>query len=1140
VLALLSAYLGFGATNSFVFSYTNREALLADGWSFIATTPTGTQRDTEVTNGAAISYDQQTHPGVLRIPADVGDLWGALNNTRNSLFRTLPTNWLSLQLDVSFAPNSDVQQVQLALYQDDDNYIEVGHAYVASFGGEVTSLVQEDSGLQASWSPRSISRRSVNVGRLQLRLDRVLGSEQVLALYSLDQTNWTTLGSAWEYLVNPQICIWVSDSGGRLPTCDLRQLDIVTRDLPVLPMLVAQPQHLVFNAVAGQAYTNRQQLRVVTRRSASSQVFAVSSSAPWLLALSAVTNTPGFCDVGVDTTGVDVGTYQGTITVSAPGFQSAQTTVTLIVNPAVRVQVANWRGAKAGAMTVWVDDSYLSGFEELSTNGFQGTYLLWGETSQRYGFASMSTVPPQFADYARAGMELGCHTVDHWYEKLISETALRFEIETNIAAVLAKTPQASNTLVSFAFPGGVAPVNYRVIAADYYLSIHGYNQNQLEDPDPYDYLFLKCFNSHEHTPYPPSDFKALVDAAVAQGKWYNMVLHGYNNTDGAIAYAKGKDIWVGTGGAVTKYILLRQRTCITNYHETAGGQIAFSYSRLPLDASALRSFETAFVPQDRLTFQVDLTGSNAAFNVQVDGLPVAATARVVGGRTFTLFDAEVTTNAHAVVLQAVANRAPTLPTLLTQTVNQFATLVVTNAAFDPDVPFQTLAYRLLNAPAGAQVDGQGVVSWTPDAIQGPGTYAFTMVASDNGSPSLSVTNSFDVQVLPQLWLVLPSLSAASLTAGQTLTVTNTAIYTRPLSPWFTNTVFFNYTNRSALLADGWSFYATTPGQGARNTEVTNGAVVSYDQTAHPGVLRVPCDIGDLWAGNNSSRNALFRSLPTNWTSVRVGLGFAPSRDVQQVQLAVYKDDDNYVQAGLAYNNAGLGGQAATVIFENNAQPVNAFVSLSGVTNIFLRLDRPVGGSRVTASFSLNNATWTTVGSYYPAFAGPSLSLWTGGAPVAWSNGLPTVDLQRLDVVVSNSTSLTYALLNPPPGATIDANGVIHWTPVPDQPPGTYTLTTTVTDQPPVGTAVSATNSFTVTVSSPSVTPLITAVSRKPDGSIAVVGAGVPDRLYLIQASTNLVNWTTVSTNMADANGAFSFTDTDAPVYPARYYRFVAP
>jgi len=63
--------------------------------------------------------------------------------------------------------------------------------------------------------------------------------------------------------------------------------------------------------------------------------------------------------------------------------------------------------------------------------------------------------------------------------------------------------------------------------------------------------------------------------------------------------------------------------------------------------------------------------------------------------------------------------------------------------------------------------------------------------------------------------------------------------------------------------------------------------------------------------------------------------------------------------------------------------------------------------------------------------------------------------------------LTYQLLNPPAGATIDTNtGIITWTPTSGQAPGTYTITTVVTDTNAfalVNNTLSATNTFTIVV-----------------------------------------------------------------------------
>jgi hypothetical protein len=89
--------------------------------------------------------------------------------------------------------------------------------------------------------------------------------------------------------------------------------------------------------------------------------------------------------------------------------------------------------------------------------------------------------------------------------------------------------------------------------------------------------------------------------------------------------------------------------------------------------------------------------------------------------------------------------------------------------------------------------------------------------------------------------------------------------------------------------------------------------------------------------------------------------------------------------------------------------------------------------------------------------------------------LSVSDLQPLVVINTASNpngtagALNYQLISAPPGATIDANGVISWTPTLAQSPSTNMFTTvvTLTIPSPYGDAtVSATNSFLVMVSGP--------------------------------------------------------------------------
>ncbi|MEW6160253.1 MAG: putative Ig domain-containing protein, partial [Verrucomicrobiota bacterium] len=91
------------------------------------------------------------------------------------------------------------------------------------------------------------------------------------------------------------------------------------------------------------------------------------------------------------------------------------------------------------------------------------------------------------------------------------------------------------------------------------------------------------------------------------------------------------------------------------------------------------------------------------------------------------------------------NRAPTLGSILNQQILTGQTLTVQLTATDPD-PGQTLRFELVEGPAGAALDsGSGLLSWTPTQAQ-IGQFTFTLRATDNGSPPLSDSRSFNVTV----------------------------------------------------------------------------------------------------------------------------------------------------------------------------------------------------------------------------------------------------------------------------------------------------------------------------------------------------------------------------------------------------------
>jgi hypothetical protein len=65
------------------------------------------------------------------------------------------------------------------------------------------------------------------------------------------------------------------------------------------------------------------------------------------------------------------------------------------------------------------------------------------------------------------------------------------------------------------------------------------------------------------------------------------------------------------------------------------------------------------------------------------------------------------------------------------------------------------------------------------------------------------------------------------------------------------------------------------------------------------------------------------------------------------------------------------------------------------------------------------------------------------------------------------------------------------------------------------------------------------IAATPDGP-AITLSGSPDQTYVIEASSDMHNWTSISTNKTDSNGLFTFVDSDATSNPSRFYRGFAP
>jgi hypothetical protein len=159
----------------------------------------------------------------------------------------------------------------------------------------------------------------------------------------------------------------------------------------------------------------------------------------------------------------------------------------------------------------------------------------------------------------------------------------------------------------------------------------------------------------------------------------------------------------------------------------------------------------ADLPAQQLTFGLVAgpQGLTVSTNGQVSWTPTEeqgpSTNRVVVRVTDSGVPALSTTNSFDLIVTE-ANVAPTFVNLTSRLIRELSPTSFRLVGRDSDLPVQLLTYSLVSGPSGLTVSPEGVVAWTPTEEQGPSTNAVTVRVSDNSSPALSTTSSFNLIV----------------------------------------------------------------------------------------------------------------------------------------------------------------------------------------------------------------------------------------------------------------------------------------------------------------------------------------------------------------------------------------------------------
>jgi len=187
----------------------------------------------------------------------------------------------------------------------------------------------------------------------------------------------------------------------------------------------------------------------------------------------------------------------------------------------------------------------------------------------------------------------------------------------------------------------------------------------------------------------------------------------------------------------------------------------------------------ASVDVDLTQFTRGFTNNTPTYTVSS---PTNGTVTLVGGNTahfsttigtnalgsfkFVVTDAQGTamTNVVGVHIQIaqITNHPPVLAAVSNQAVNVGVNLLITNTATDPDtnsLTFSLASGGPTNATLGAV---SGIFNWRPLVTQANTTNLFTVVVTDNGTPNLSATQSFNVAVNP---LARPGIASFSRSGG---------------------------------------------------------------------------------------------------------------------------------------------------------------------------------------------------------------------------------------------------------------------------------------------------------------------------------------------------------------------------------------
>lgn len=509
------------------------------------------------------------------------------------------------------------------------------------------------------------------------------------------------------------------------------------------------------------------------------------------------------------------------------------------------------------------------------------------------------------------------------------------------------------------------------------------------------------------------------------------------------------------------------------------------------------------LPSQNLSFS--LSGEPSGATITSGGAFSFTPTETQGPDTFT-FDVIVTDDGTGTLSDSETitvtvnevNQNPVLDAIGAQSIEELNTLSFTATATDPDLPVQNLTFSLSGEPTGASITSGGNFSFTPTSAQGPNSYTFDVIVTDDGTGNLSDSETITVNVSdasnqpPVLAPIgnqnIDELSSLSFIATATDADTPTQNLTfslsgEPAGASITAGGSFSFTPTETQGPNSYTFDVVVTDDGTGNLSDSETITVTVNESNQNPVLNA---IGNQSVDELSTLS--FTATATDADLPTQNLTFSLSGE----------------PAGASITSGGVFSFTPTAAQGPNSYTFDVIVTDDGPGNL---------SSSETITVEVNDPN-------------------SNQSPVLLAIGNQIIDeLNTLSFTAmatdadTPAQNLTFSLSGQPTGATITTDGIFSFTPTEAQGPDNYTFDVIVTDDGPGNLSDSET--ITVTVNENNISPVLNAIGNQSTDELSTLSftATATDPDVPTQNLTFSLSGEPTGATITSA-GVFSFTPSE--------------